>query len=296
MARTDAHRPSAINPEDYNFVSCDYYGGNPFEMMEMIEERKRFRAHMERTGGKYNQQQNGGTCHICGANASYVAKFHHVPSNTYITTGMDCATKMDMGDASLFTSFRKKVASGVRADKAAKAGKAKAEIFLNDNGLLAAWNTYLAQEANYRAHEGELGKEEQTVHDMVSKLIKYGTISEKQVAFIKNLVDRIANRATVEAEHAVKRAEQAAISKHVGTVGERIDFELTVCFATSFETQFGTMFVHVMNDAAGNVVVYKGSNEIGKRGEALKVKATIKKHDSREGVAQTLIARPKVAA
>lgn len=285
MARTDTHRPSAINPEEYTFVACDYFGPS-FGGSELIGDRKFYHDHMARTGGKVAQHHNTGTCHICGASAMYVARYHHRPTNTYITTGMDCADKMDIGEAVAFKSFRKRIRAGLKV----RAGKNKAKRILEENGLGNIWNIY---EYGYDDH---WKTEEPIIQSIVAKLVQYGNISEKQVAFIKSLVDRIANRATIEAARAAKRAEEAAISKHIGTVGERTDFTLTARFVTSFETQFGTMHVHVMNDAAGNVVVYKGSNEIAKRGETVSLKATIKKHDSREGVAQTLIARPKVAA
>jgi hypothetical protein len=50
-----------------------------------------------------------------------------------------------------------------------------------------------------------------------------------------------------------------------------------------------------MHDVDGNVVVYKGSNLLGEKGNAVSVKATIKDHDSRDGVKQTKISRPVAA-
>jgi hypothetical protein len=58
------------------------------------------------------------------------------------------------------------------------------------------------------------------------------------------------------------------------------------------EGQYGYSYLHVLHDDAGNVVVYKGSKELGMRGERVLVKATVKDHDVRDGVKQTKIARP----
>jgi len=55
------------------------------------------------------------------------------------------------------------------------------------------------------------------------------------------------------------------------------------------------LFIHVMDDAQGNVVVYKGSKELGSKVDALSLVATVAEHGEREGIRQTVIKRPKVA-
>src|SRR6185295_19087113 len=131
MARTDAHRPNAIIPDDYVFVACDYIGGSALELMTFQQDRLMFRAHMERTGGKWAEHFNSGSCHICGARAAYLARFHHEKTNTYITTGMDCAAKLDMGDPIYFKSFRKRIAAGLKTIR----GKLKTQRTLTEAGL-----------------------------------------------------------------------------------------------------------------------------------------------------------------
>jgi len=187
--RTDAHRPSAINPLDYQFVAHDYYG-SAFGMDEALKgERNAFRAHMASTGGKFSGHEHGGTCFVCGAAAMYVAKFFHPKSNTYIVTGEDCANKMHMGDARAFRSFRDKVGE-VRE---AAAGKLKAQKTLDAAGLNKAWDIYVAG-ANTDA--------EMIVRDIVAKLVKYGSISEKQEAFIARLLRQIADAPAIAAQRA----------------------------------------------------------------------------------------------
>ena len=86
MNRTDVHRPSAINPEEYDFVS--FHDHRPDARAVNLVEREAFRAHMALTGGKFSGHDHGGVCHICGnANAMSVARFHHRRSNTYIEVG-----------------------------------------------------------------------------------------------------------------------------------------------------------------------------------------------------------------
>lgn len=275
MARTDAHRPAAINPDDYDFIACDYYG--QYGSLEFLTEREVFRAHLKATGGKFSDHEHGGTCHICGAGAMYVAKFHHRPTNTYIVTGMDCAQKMDMGDARVFRAFRERIQAGIKV----AAGKAKAQQTLADAGLGKAWEIYTA--ANADGHRWE----ENTIGDIVGKLVRYGSISEKQTAFIGTLLSKIEGRAAIDAQRAIAKAS----SQHVGVEGERRDFTLTVKAVPSFDTAYGTLYVHICRDDAGNTVIYKGK-EIAEKGQRISLKATIKQHGERDGEKQTVISRP----
>jgi hypothetical protein len=121
----------------------------------------------------------------------------------------------------------------------------------------------------------------------------FGGLTEKQGLAVRGIIVKNAER------KAQYRAEALA-KVHVGTVGERRDFDLTVRFVTYFDTQWGTTWVFVMEDADGNVVVYKGAGHLynaagqgATKGDKVVVKATIKEHGERDGVKQTIIARPK---
>jgi len=285
MTRTDLHRPSAIIPADYRLVALDYYGGG-IEAISFQYDRAAFRADMERTGGKFSQHEHGGTCHVCGAHAMYVAKYHHAPTNSYIVTGMDCAEKMDIADEVAFRSFKKRVAAGRKAFR----GKAKAQEVLAASGLQAAWAIYTSTDTV------GFQKAEMIVVDIVGKLVQYGSLSEKRLGLVSRLLSDIAARPARLAARQAELAVTAANSRHVGTVGERRDFTLTAKFRTSFDTQYGVLFIHVFEDADRNVLVYKGGKAIAERGETISLKATIKAHGEREGVQQTILSRPVVAA
>ena len=107
-----------------------------------------------------------------------------------------------------------------------------------------------------------------------------------------------------EAEQRMKRAaaaKQAAGSQHVGEVGERLDIELEVQFKRMFDSQFGARYMIKMTDTDGNVFVWWGTNEFAADlsvGDVVVGKGTVKKHDTYEGCAQTVLTRVsgKVAA
>ena len=122
--------------------------------------------------------------------------------------------------------------------------------------------------------------------DVVAKGRKFGVLTERQIEALNTALDR-------EIDRAAQKIEKAATAQHIGTVGERRDFALTLAHVHAFEGTFGPVYIHILNDAEGNVIVYKGNKRLtGEKGEVVTFKATIKAHDARDGVAQTILARP----
>lgn len=132
--------------------------------------------------------------------------------------------------------------------------------------------------------------------DFLSKLRlsinEWGGLTDGQhAAAAKSLARAVELEATRNERREAKLAADR-LQGHVGTVGERRDFELTAERVHSFDGQFGTTYITIFRDADNNVIVYKGSIAF-ERGEQVRGKATIKAHDQRDGVPQTIIARPK---
>lgn len=94
-------------------------------------------------------------------------------------------------------------------------------------------------------------------------------------------------------EMAKASAAAAATSNWIGTVGARQMFTFTIRKVIMIEGVYGASYLHIMNDADGNVVIYKGTNVLGQEKQTVTVKATIKEHGERDGVKQTKISRPK---
>lgn len=138
-ARKDIHRPSVINPADYEYVAVEVMKTDSFGDCEaLLAERAIIKAHMKRTGGNYSGHAHKGNCHVCGAHAVYTVLFYHAATNTYIRTGMDCASKMHACDENLFRRIRDEVTASLEA----RAGKLKAKGILAKNGLEACWDIY----------------------------------------------------------------------------------------------------------------------------------------------------------
>lgn len=122
---------------------------------------------------------------------------------------------------------------------------------------------------------------------------EWGGLTEAQTKAVLAMIERGEARVAERAK-AREEARQADANKSgwIGAVGERRDFSLVIRMVIEMEGQYGFSYLHVMHDAAGNVVVYKGTKELGGKGDTVTVKATVKDHDIRDGVKQTKISRP----
>ena len=131
---------------------------------------------------------------------------------------------------------------------------------------------------------------------MRDSLHEWGGLSDAQTKAVLSMIERGETRAAERAK-AREESRQADADKSgwVGAVGDRIQFDLTLRMVIEMWGMYGTSYLHVMHDSAGNVVVYKGTNKLGEKGDTVSVKATIKEHDTRDGVKQTKISRPKEA-
>ena len=224
--RTDVHRPSAINPADYEYVAFEYLKIEDLGSALFLQaEREIIRGHMARTGGRYSTHEHGGNCMVCGSvNAVYTVLFYHRPSNTYVRMGTDCAQKCEMaysdGDAN---AFKMKCKTALEF----AAGKKKAQATLTEKGLEAAWGLYTTEQVPNQY-------EELTVCDIVRKLIQYGSISEAQEKFIRNLLYKISNREEIARQREAEKA--AALQVPVG----RMQITGTIMKVASYDSIYGT--------------------------------------------------------
>ena len=134
----------------------------------------------------------------------------------------------------------------------------------------------------------EYGYTDNFIGAMAAALDTYGKLSIKQSAAILKGIDAMVAR---KAEYAAKDATRA----HVGVVGDKLTVTLTVKHIACVESQFGTNYIHICEDAQANVIIYKGKADFPLKGETATIVATVKEHGLREGVKQTIIQRPKLA-
>ena len=91
------------------------------------------------------------------------------------------------------------------------------------------------------------------------------------------------------------KVDVAKPSSHVGVVGKRESFILTLKFIREFSSTYGITSLHMFEDTDGNIIVWKASGTSNlKHGEQYKLKGTIKEHSFYREKAQTILTRCKV--
>ena len=132
----------------------------------------------------------------------------------------------------------------------------------------------------------------------------FGYVAYAPVAYDK-YIKKMEERKVKEQQ----RQAQADTSDYVGTIGKRMNFDIASFeLVTSWEGQWGWTYLYKFIDTNGNVLVWFASSifghEVLRDGVAWdfvpyenvsRIKATVKDHNERDGVKQTVINRVKVA-
>ena len=166
-----------------------------------------------------------------------------------------------------------------------------------------AKNTPRSGEIQNALNAGRDGQnyEESFIGSLAKAFDSYGKLSEKQSAAILKGIDA---RQAKKAEWASKDAELNAQREFLGVVGEKVTLTLTIKKVIVWDSNFGTQYLYILEDANQNVVIYKGnsnvfyideSGEYRKLGSTVTVIATVKEHGVRNEVKQTVIQRPKLS-
>lgn len=133
--------------------------------------------------------------------------------------------------------------------------------------------------------EKAAGRYEGFWYDMETALVRWGGLSERQEAAVRNAKAR-------DAEQAQRAAENPGV--HVGEIEARFANLPVRCVANRFlaETRYGQLFITSFADRNGNEIVYKGKRTDAVVGQTYVLTATVKKHDIFRGIRQTVVSRP----
>lgn len=138
-----------------------------------------------------------------------------------------------------------------------------------------------------------LGYADNFLGSLASALDTYGKLSPAQCDAVRKIIAKQAER---RLEWDSKQAALNAARQHLGTVGAKITLTLTLKKVIAIDTMYGTSFIHILEDASRNVVIYKGNSQAlynVNEGDTVTLAAVVKEHGVRDGVKQTVIARPK---
>lgn len=122
------------------------------------------------------------------------------------------------------------------------------------------------------------------------------SVLKKHVNYAVSVCAAYANYQARQAGIERKARENAtaqAISKHVGTIGDKITFTGIIKHVTTSDTQWGLSHLYRMTDTTGNIYTWWTSNAQNDA-ENVTITGTVKAHDNYQGIAQTVLTRCKV--
>lgn len=128
-----------------------------------------------------------------------------------------------------------------------------------------------------------------------------------RLAYMPIAYDRYIERKEREAKRIAEAEAARNSSNYVGEIGKRMEFDIAeMRLLSSWDTQFGTTYLYKFTTTDGNVLIWFASSTFGewtKDGRrwiafesVSKIKATVKDHNERDGVKQTIITRCKKVA
>lgn len=190
MKRTDVHSPSNIVPENYEYIATFVF--DDFDLSGYLQaEREAFNRHREATGGKFSNHNHKGNCGVCGAHCKHYAIFFHVPTNQYIKTGLDCAEKLSHGLEHLF----KRARTELEAAEKSRSGKKLAWVKLTEAGIREKVEAVFDERLKCKFPQAYGAG---IAIDIIGKLIQYGSLSDKQFAFLAKLCGDIPRDAEIK--------------------------------------------------------------------------------------------------
>lgn len=239
----DAIRPANFNPADVEVVgwmdtrppvfNADGLFGLPTEMYDAaVAEFAAYRAAwIARNVELFGREYPGSKCEHCGAAIRWAAIVRYIPTGQHFITGETCADeRMSLTNRREHDLRMLRMSIQHRAEQQ-RLLEAKA-AFYRDHAAEAA---YLFNDD--RAYD-------QFIDDLKSKLIRYGSLSDKQVACITRNIQRDADRAAARAV----TPDQPALVVPDG----RVAIEGKVISTKLVETGFGTQYKMLVELADGN--------------------------------------------
>jgi hypothetical protein len=229
----------------------------------------------------------GGVCDYCGTGIRWEFWIKgSIAGARQFKVGCDCVAKTGWG----IEGFEKVRADHVRARRQAGAQKRResrkaqmeAERLQRTAQRIEATQAWRDQNSalvtRLQAYEGT----NDFLHSMAHNLAQWGNLTARQQEAVEScfaVIDRLE----------LARAN----SQHIGAVGDKLTFNITVERIIVLESIYGTNFITIANDEHGNAITYKGRSNIGNKGDTVTIKASVKEHTEYNGVKQTVVQRPK---
>jgi hypothetical protein len=233
----------------------------------------------------------GGCCDYCYTGIRWEFHVESADQRTF-KVGCDCVAKTGWGIDG-FDKIRRENARARRQAGAQKRREARQAQIAAERAARAAerieatqvWrDANAAVVARLTAYAGA----NDFLRSMAASLVQWGSLTQRQLD------------AVVSCFTSMDRAEAARTnSQHVANVGDKVTLTVTVDKVISLPRMFygqAPTYITIGRDEQGNVIVYKGTVDLGGKDDVSTVKCSIKEHSLYNGIKQTVIQRPKVVA
>ena len=185
-SRTDTHRPQVFDPAEYTEIG--FFDNHPEDGGCWVDAGY---ANKTEFDGNY---MGKGRCDHCGAGPlRYGVVFYHAPSDSTLVTGTICAAKLNLGSRSEIER-KQLLEQAIRETK-------RAEWLALDSHHVAVLDFLTGAVSGDDG--GSYGSSWSFLHDLLHKLNRYGSLSEKQVAAVDKFIAR-------RDEFAARKAEENA--------------------------------------------------------------------------------------
>ena len=212
------HNPSQFNPADYTVI--DYADAKRPQLMphydnplDALEDHKRevafWEADMLRLFGQGWQQKIHRCVHCGHNNLRWITCVEYKPTGERLVFGADCTARLGFTDKQAF--------------KLAQL-KRKADCFAAALKVATQVEKFLGDHPEVKAIYGVINNPEHVknafVRDVLGKLARYGSISEKQIAAIVSSIQKDIDFAARKAQQATEPKAQAPVGNGVTIAGE----------------------------------------------------------------------------
>lgn len=126
-------------------------------------------------------------------------------------------------------------------------------------------------------------------------ICKANHVTRRNLGLLASLIPSYTRHIERESE-LKKQVEEAKFcpSKHIGNIGDKIEFDSTVKCLTSVDTEYGVSFLYKFVDSEGNIFTWFTSKWIDTRYH-YHIKGTVKGHDEFRGCKQTSLTRCRLS-
>ncbi len=233
-------------------------------------------------GGSDAWKFTGYTCYRCNGRGDEPARQERLYTAEQLAKLNATQAKKAANKQAKFDAARAVEAAAIAARK---------EAFQAEHADLLQWLSEAGVEHSDSWDDGTINYRDGFLGDMLRRANERAEWSEAQVAaIIKVRAQRLEERA------------KAATSRHVGTIGERLELTVTVERETSFlrrpfqsyRDHMEEVFVTTLRDAAGNALVVMSPVFREAVGSTISIRATVKDHKEFRGELQTNLNRVSV--